>query len=165
MKKIYISGPLTGVENIESLKSFYQQVGHLCSNLGAEPYIPHLVSDPILNPDLSSRNVYDLDHRNVVAADLVIAYVGVPSLGVGQEIEIARQNKIPIILIYEENKKVSRMARGNPSVILELSGPNFKALLAKLSLALPNLFVCRVVPNRMTQQAGEHRMEAHNEIF
>jgi len=40
-----------------------------------------------------------LDRTNVEKANLVVAYVGIPALGVGQEIEIARQKNIDKYLI------------------------------------------------------------------
>lgn len=130
--KIYVSGALTGTLNIEDLKKFYEDIGMLCVELGHEPYIPHLHSDPIKHTNLTPKEVYTLDYEQVKLSDLVIAYIGMPSLGVGQEIEIANYEGVPIIVIYEDNKRVSRMAKGNPAIVEELVFDNFDDALIKL---------------------------------
>ncbi len=61
-----------------------------------------------------------MDRARVAASDLLLAYVGLPSLGVGSEIEIAHEHGIPIVLLAEQSAQVSRMARGNPAVVAEL---------------------------------------------
>jgi len=139
MKTIYISGPLTGVKNAGTIKMFYERIGSLCESFGIEAYIPHVQSDPILHPNLTPQQVYQLDRKQIEAADFVIAYVGVPSLGVGQEIEIAFQNGVPVILVYEENRPVSRMVRGNPIVASEITGANRHEILSRLSVQLQAL--------------------------
>ncbi|GIK37986.1 MAG: hypothetical protein BroJett011_18190 [Chloroflexota bacterium] len=139
MKKVYISGPLTNLPNGDMLKAFYEQIGVVCSRLNMQPYIPHQHSDPILHPEISPQAIYDLDRTNVVSAELVIAYVGVPALGVGQEIEIAKQHNIPVILVYELGCSVTRMVRGNPIVAAEVVGRDFNHIVAQLEQILPNL--------------------------
>ncbi len=96
-RKAYISGALTGVGKPERLKGFYEEIGRVCEGAGITPYIPHQHTDPIANPDLSPGEVYERDRAEVRGSDLVIAYVGVPSLGVGTELEMAREAGVPII--------------------------------------------------------------------
>lgn len=119
-RKVYISGPLTAIPDLEGLKRFYESLADVCSGLGMEPYVPHTRSDPILNRDLSPAEVYRMDRDQVEAAGLVIAYVGAPSLGVGMELEIAHQCGIPVLLLVEAGAAISRMARGSPAVVAEL---------------------------------------------
>ena len=115
--KIYVSGALTGVPNVSELQKLYEAIAQLCTDMGFDVYVPHLKSDPIKHAGLAPEQVYEMDSHNVKTAHLVIAYIGVPSLGVGAELEIAHYEEIPIILLYEAgNKPVSRMARGNPAV-------------------------------------------------
>lgn len=116
--KVYISGALTNVPNLEELRSFYEDIDALCRDLGMEPYLPHKHSDPVLNPHLSPKEVYERDKKRVLSSDLVIAYVGVPSLGVGMEIAYADEHGIPVVLVYPEGTRVSRLVRGLPSHIL-----------------------------------------------
>jgi len=135
-KKVYVSGALTGVNEPDSVKRFYESIAELCKAFNMNPYVPHLNSDPIAHPDLSPREVYEMDKREISRAELVIAYVGIPSLGVGSEIEIARENDIPVILLYEKNKKISRMIRGNPAIMAEISFTNFDNALQQLQAFL-----------------------------
>lgn len=137
MKRVYVSGALTGVPNISSLKNFYEAIADLCSELGMEVYVPHLNSDPKKHAGLSPSVVYEMDSHQVKTANLVIAYVGVPSLGVGQELEIAHYEDIPVILLYEAgDKPVSRMARGLPVVIRQIAFTDYPDALEQLMLVL-----------------------------
>lgn len=47
---------------------------------------------------------------------LVIAYIGRPSLGVGSEVEIANSLGVPVVLVHEHERQVSRQVLGNPAV-------------------------------------------------
>jgi nucleoside 2-deoxyribosyltransferase len=157
MKTIYISGPLTDVPNADVLKAFYEQIGEVCLYLGLVPYIPHQHTDPILHSDYSPQAVYDLDRRNIVKADWVVAYVGRPALGVGQEIEIARANGIPVILLYERGRSVSRMVRGNPAVTVEVVGRDLDNILQELKYVLAQLCAGPGEVETLSAQVSESR--------
>lgn len=110
--QIYISGALTN----SSRKEFYEKIGKLLEEIGYQPYIPHLHTDPEKNPDATPTEVYTVDMMQVEKSTIVIAYVGYPSLGVGAELEHANAKGIPLILLYEVGEKVSRLALGIPTV-------------------------------------------------
>ncbi len=141
INKVYISGALTGVENIESIKEFYNAIGNLCEKMGLSGYIPHLNTDPTLHPDVSVRQVFETDKYNVSTSDLVIAYVGISSLGVGMELAYADINSIPVILIYEQEKQISRFPRGIPSVVAEVPFENYEDALIKIKTVLDSLIL------------------------
>ncbi len=130
--KVYISGALTGVNNPEGLREFYERIADVCRLVGFIPYIPHLVSDPIANPTISDSEVYELDREQVSTSDLVIAYLGIPSFGVGLELEIAREQGVPVIALMEEGAKVSRMATGCPSITAKLRFTSYDDALRQL---------------------------------
>ncbi len=121
LPKTYISGALTDATHPEELKRFYETLGRLCSHLGLAPYVPHLVTDPQTHPEVPPREVFETDKTQVLSSSLVIAYVGQPSLGVGMEIAYAETANIPIILLYEKGKEVSRLARGAPAIVAEIT--------------------------------------------
>jgi 2'-deoxynucleoside 5'-phosphate N-hydrolase len=127
--KIYLSGALTGVPNIDELKKFYEAVANLCESLGHEVYVPHLHSDPDKHAHISSKAVYSMDRKQVLASELVIAWAGRPSFGVGQEIEIASAAGIDVVLLSEADQPVSRMTRGNPAVVCHVVFSNSAAVL------------------------------------
>ncbi len=113
---VYISGALTGLEDHEEQKGFYEDIASICEELGFQVYLPHKHTDPVKHPYVTPQEVFKTDKMAVRKADLVIAYVGKPSLGVGMELAYAEVFDIPVILLLEEDKRVSRFALGAPNV-------------------------------------------------
>lgn len=134
--RIYISGALTGIENAAVIKAFYEAIGSLCQEIGFNVYVPHLSTDPINNPDVSPRLVFETDKHQVSTSDLVIAYLGFPSFGVGMELAYAETNAIPIIFLYERGKGISRFPRGIPTVICEIQFNDYEDALTQLKSIL-----------------------------
>ena len=135
--KIYIAGALThGAE--KKLKELYLEIGKFCKQNGFEnAYVPcYMGTDPIKNPDVAAEKVWEIDEREVSSSDLIIAYVGEPSLGVGGELEIARAAGRDIILWWFTDQKVSRMALGNPAVIARLEIKDKQELFKQLKVIL-----------------------------
>lgn len=136
MKKAYISGALTNVSNSEAVKSFYESIGEVCKKCQLIPYVPHLYTDPDKNPTLTPIEVFQTDKTNVSAADILIAYIGINSLGVGMELAYAEMAQIPIFLLYEKGKNVSRFPRGIPSIVEEIVFQNYSEGIHMLEIAL-----------------------------
>ncbi|MEB3359870.1 MAG: DUF4406 domain-containing protein [Synechococcales bacterium] len=136
MKLIYISGALTGINALKELQVFYESLAHLCEELGALVYVPHKVTDPVNNPETSPSSVFEIDKKQVTRSDLLIAYVGYPSLGVGMELAYAEMNCIPIILLYEKGKKISRFPRGIPTIVAEIQFVSYEDALTQIQLLL-----------------------------
>jgi 2'-deoxynucleoside 5'-phosphate N-hydrolase len=137
--KVYISGALTGIDQPTLIKGFYESVGLLCQKIGFQAYVPHINTDPIDHPNISPYQVFDNDKREVSNSDLVIAYVGYPSIGVGMELAYAETNAIPIILLYEKEKIVSRFPRGIPTVISQVEFTNYQDALTQLESTVETL--------------------------
>lgn len=131
---LYVSGPLTHLQKQE-IKQLYEQIGALGESFGMKSHVPHKHTDPIANPDISAEDVYKHDKQKVVDADLMVCYVGEPSLGTGMELEIALKHKTLVILLSEEGVKVSRMVLGSPAVIDHIQFSDFDDAIAKLRLA------------------------------
>ncbi len=138
MKEIYISGALTIAPNPNEIRKFYEEIGKLCIRVGKNPYIPHLYTDPKKNANVTPYEVYKTDKSKIISSDLIIAYIGLPSLGVGMELAYAEDRNIPIILMYEKNKQISRFPRGIPTVIKEISFNNFSEGLTLLEEFMSN---------------------------
>ncbi|MCL5411003.1 MAG: deaminase [Patescibacteria group bacterium] len=135
--KIYISGALTISDKKHDLKKIYEDIAATCSAFCSNIYVPHLGgTDPISDPEVSPSIVWKKDHREVASSDLIIAYVGEPSLGVGAELELARIASSDIILWWFEGQKVSRMARGNPNVRHMIEAKNSNNLIEQLKKIL-----------------------------
>ena len=133
---IYISGALTGIDNQESIKAFYESIGLLCQELGLNAYVPHLHTDPVKHPHVTPDQVFTKDKNQVINSDLLIAYIGYPSFGVGMEIAYAETKNIPTILLYEKDKTVSRFPRGIPHKIAEIQFEDYEDALNQLRKVL-----------------------------
>ena len=130
--KIYVSGALTIQPKDKNLRTIYEKIAMICSNFCSNVYVPHMSgTDPAKDKEVPEV-VWKVDHREVVTADLLIAYVGMPSLGVGAELELARIAASDIIIWWYKGEKVSRMALGNPGVKYKIEAKNDSDLEAKL---------------------------------
>ena len=137
MEDIYISGPLTQVPHPEEAKKFYESIAAVCEELGFSVYVPHQHTDPIQHPDVTPAEVYTKDYNQIAQAKMIIALVDVPSVGVGMEIEIAKNNNTKIILLYHKEAKVGRMTRGNPGITHTIVYENHADALMQLKTILP----------------------------
>jgi deoxycytidylate deaminase len=133
--KLYVSGPLTHLKNPD-IKPFYEKIGQLAESLGYSAHVPHLYTDPVKNADVSPEEVYKIDSDKLADADLMICYVGEPSLGVGMEIEMGNRHKTLAILVYEEDQKVARLATGSPNIIEQITFADLEDALEKIKQAL-----------------------------
>lgn len=115
--RIFFAGPLTDLKDPEKTKKFYGQLAETALLSGVKYYWAFLNgTDPILNPDVLPSEVYRIDMSELKKSDVMIAYVGEPSTGTALEIEFAYQHKIPVYILYEKGKKISRMLRGCPAI-------------------------------------------------
>ncbi len=78
----------------------------------------HVGDEDLLQEEqfLSEEEIFTRDMQWIAAADLVIAEVSTPSLGVGYELAVAEQQEIPVLCLYREKKgcSLSAMIKGNP---------------------------------------------------
>jgi len=115
--RIFFAGPLTDLKNSEETKAFYTKLAEVATQTGFDYYWAFMRgTDPELNPDVPASRVYQIDTYELETSDLVIAYVGEPSTGTGIEIEYARTRNIPVYLLYEDQKPISRMLLGSPII-------------------------------------------------
>lgn len=119
MKQVYISG---------ANKEIYELLGAEFERCGFTAYIPNQHTDPKKNDNIKPKEVYQTDYRKIIESSMLVAYVGEPSLGVGQEIQIASFHQIPILLVFEKGAKVSRMTLGTPGVKQKFQFENFEDL-------------------------------------
>ena len=123
---VYVSGALSDVPDTirQQYLDFYEAIGRLVESLNLSPYIPHQNTDPVRHKDVTPKRVDFIDRTAVMSAMLVVAVVDNPSLGVGIEVEMAYHALKPVILICHKDRvvqrKISRLVRGNPSVIREI---------------------------------------------
>ena len=121
MKFLYICGPLTELplETQQLIKSFYSVLADLCEKeTGQRAFVPHEYFDPIKHSTFSPKEV-DMEERKQICAktSLLIVVAIAPSWGGGIEVEMANNNDIPIVILAEQGKKISRLLLGNPAVV------------------------------------------------
>lgn len=112
---IYFACSITGGRELES---FYQD---FVSALEADGHIiptSHLARSESIQGErlLTPRDVYERDVKWIRECDVLIAEVGVPSHGVGYEIGYALNAGKPVLCLAQEERRVSKMITGNPSL-------------------------------------------------
>lgn len=114
--KVYVSGSLTNLTDA-SVKTLYEQIGQLAQTHGFEAHVPHLHTDPLKNAAATPEEVYAFDQNHLKESDVVIAYIGQPSLGTGMELEMALKHSALVVLLSEKGANLSRLALGSPTII------------------------------------------------
>ncbi|MEG0977414.1 MAG: nucleoside 2-deoxyribosyltransferase [Bacilli bacterium] len=69
--------------------------------------------------NLDNNCIYERDINNLNLADVLIADVSIPSLGVGFELGVAESKKIKTLVIYDELRNLpSGLILGNPNFLV-----------------------------------------------
>jgi nucleoside 2-deoxyribosyltransferase len=110
--KTYISGPLTGAVDLAAAREYYSRLASICQREGFDPYVPHLQHDPEHHASVPAELVYQEDLNNLLAADVIVAYVGAASSGAGAELAIAAAHQLPIVAVSRPGERVSRFLLG-----------------------------------------------------
>lgn len=138
--RIFFAGPLTDLKDPEATKAFYIKLADVATKNGFAWFWAFLNgTDPIKNPDVTAHDVYVRDITELEHSDLMVAYVGEPTTGTGLEIEHAYIKGIPVYLLYEKSKRISRMLRGCPAIKKELVYEDESDALAQLDALLKTL--------------------------
>ena len=140
-KKSYVSGPLTelSLEDQGIAKKFYERIADVCQQaLGVRAFVPHEHYDPIKNASFTPQQVDEAERRQVCEnTSLLIVAAIAPSWGGGIEVEMAYRSKVPAVVLCEKEKldqrKISRLLRGNPAVKEIIVYENYEEALSKLS--------------------------------
>lgn len=114
--KIYFSASIRGGREYQYL---YSQIINLLGNYG-EVLTEHIGREDLSSfgdTHLSEQAIYDRDMSWLNEADLVVAEISTPSLGVGYEIAKV-ENEKPVICLFREDptKSLSAMLAGNPYI-------------------------------------------------
>lgn len=138
--RIFFAGPLTNLTSPDRTKAFYRQLEEVAKRHGCDYFWAFRHgTDPVANPGVTPRDVYERDIAELEKSDCLVAYVGEPSTGTGLEIEHARIKNIPVYLLYEKGKNISRMLRGCPAVKKELVFTDESDALSQFAALLKSL--------------------------
>ena len=135
----YISGALTALDDGARMRLFYELLAEVVESVGLRAYLPHRVTGPVAAAHLEPRAIYDIDRAHVTAARVVVAYGGIPSFGVGIEVELAREHAVPVVLVVERERTVSRLLLGNPAVVDVVRFADLDGLRRGLATALERI--------------------------
>ena len=110
---IYFACSITGGREFESA---YQVLTRALAEDCHEVPTAHLAEPGVVSVEAATDpfDVYRRDVNWINASDALIAEVSVPSHGVGYEIGYALGLSKPVLALYQEGRKVSKMISGNP---------------------------------------------------
>ena len=117
--KIYFACSITGGREFEPV---YQNLVRALEREKHQVLTAHLAesgagtSEAAINP----REIYIRDVDWIRECDALIAEVSVPSHGVGYEIGFALGAGKPVLALYRDDRKVSKMISGNPDQLLQV---------------------------------------------
>ena len=98
-----------------------REIPDIIEELGLELISRHQTQVNFLEREsrLTEQQIHDRDYRWLEEADLVIAEITNPSLGVGAEIADAVHLKIPVLAVYkrEYENQISAYIRGKTGVV------------------------------------------------
>lgn len=116
---IYFACSITGGRDFERI---YQDLTLALLAGGHTIPTAHLAESNVmaLEAEINPREVYDRDTDWIRGCDVLIAEVSVPSHGVGYEIGFALGEGKPVLCLYQEGRKVSKMITGNPHSNLKI---------------------------------------------
>ena len=124
MKKdsVYIAGRIDDTDR--RLFEFYERITRLIESLEFKVWLPHRDTREVIKEKYKTfeERALALYHEaeNIVKkrTNLIIAYVGEPSLGTGEELQMAREANVDVVGVAEEDAIITPTVLGNPSVKL-----------------------------------------------
>ena len=111
--KIYFSGSIRGVKGDKHRYKRFIELLSMYGKVLTEHSFDYSYSEEL---QMDDRSIYDCDMSWIREANLLVAEVSSPSLGVGYEIAKAEDLNKPIVCLYREQvgKQLSAMINGNP---------------------------------------------------
>ena len=113
---IYFSGSISGGREYQS---YYEVLVKILANYGTVLTL-HIASADLsaMGEMKNSRDIFDRDLHFLKQADIIIADVSTPSLGVGYELAWGIAHSKPVYALFHEKsgKRLSAMVDGNPDI-------------------------------------------------
>jgi nucleoside 2-deoxyribosyltransferase len=116
---IYFACSITGGREFEAI---YQEIVAALTADGHEIPTSHLAQSDVMENErmLTPQNVYERDTNWIKNCDALIAEVSAPSHGVGYEIGFALNIGKPVLCLYRQDRRVSKMITGNSDPALSV---------------------------------------------
>lgn len=110
-KSVYVFGPIHLFGS--NYLSVYKRLMKLCKKY----YSKVIGTYPdFWNSKETPKQFYNRTYRTITKCALFIAEVSMPSHGVGMELQMAVEHKIPIVALAKQKNKVSIMVKGLPNL-------------------------------------------------
>jgi 2'-deoxynucleoside 5'-phosphate N-hydrolase len=136
---IYFACSITGGREFESV---YQVITQALVEDYHEVPTAHLAQSEVmaLEAVIDPLEVYQRDVSWIRGSDVLIAEISMPSHGVGYEIGFALGLGKPVLALYQQGRKVSKMISGNPDSNLTVAAyhhPEHAVALVRAFLSSP----------------------------
>jgi len=117
--KIYFAGAISGGRNdakiYEKIITYLGRIGQVLTEHVGDQNLGNMGEKGCID-----MAIYKRDIKWLQSADVVVAEVTTPSLGVGYELGIAEKLKKPVLCLYRtsKGKRISAMVKGNNQLSL-----------------------------------------------
>jgi len=140
VKSAYVCGPLTELppETQASVKAFYSAIGDLAKRVtGVRAFVPHEHYDPIAHANFTPATIDAAERKQVCENTSLLIVVAIePTWGGGIEVEMANQSGVPAVILASreklEERRISRLLRGNPAVMEIIPYRSYAEAITKL---------------------------------
>ena len=129
--KAYIFGPIT--LNGEDYLPVYKYLTTVCKSFFDEIVCTY---PDFWDSQETPREFYDRTHTVITKCDWFIAEVSSASMGVGMELQMGAEKKIPLIALCKKGMKLSKMVLGLPNLKQVIYYEGLEDLSAQLIEAL-----------------------------
>jgi transcriptional regulator with XRE-family HTH domain len=123
--RAYLATALSGLDEEQRalIDRHSEIVDQVCrdSSVQIELYQPGQHTDPRAHQDVADTSVFHIDHELVVNSDLLIHLAHFPSTGAGEELDMALNALVPIVLVSHADTRISRMITGIPGLKIHLA--------------------------------------------
>ena len=116
---IYFACSITGGREFESV---YQLITRALAEDSHTVPTAHLAEAGVVSIEavIDPLEVYSRDINWIRGSDVLVAEISAPSHGVGYEIGYALSLGKPVLAIYQQGRKISKMISGNPDPNLQV---------------------------------------------
>ncbi len=137
----YLACALTALtpEQRQLMVHLSDAAAQVCKEMDINLYEPRMKTDPVHHPSVSDAEVFHTDRERVIRSDLIVYLAHYPSTGAGEELMIAYDAMVPIIVVSHTTSRLSRMVTGIPGMIITVAYEEPEEMRASLRAALAQI--------------------------
>ena len=123
-------------EEREQMSEMSNIVDEICRSYEMDLYQSRLHTDPAKHADVPAESVFEIDRERVLSSDILIYLCHHPNTDAGEELAIALNALVPILIISHNQTHVSRLVRGIPAFKVEIKYTDCDNLRSQLKKVL-----------------------------